>query len=152
MGYKLVDARRKILGRICSRIAKQALLGDSLVIVNAKDAVISGHPHSIVQFYLDRQEKHTLSQPKAGPNWPHRPDTMMRRTLRSMLPHNDRGLNALKRIQVFISDIPSHLKDKYPIDGEFKILKADGDKIKRNVMSLGDVAMHIGWKHRYGEA
>ncbi len=151
MGYKLVDARRQIMGRICSRIAKQALLGDSLVIVNAKDAVISGHTDSIILAWLDRQEKHTLSKPTRGPFWPHRPDTIMRRCLRSMLPKNDRGRSALKRIQVFISDVPNHLKSKYPIDGEFKIAKADGDKIKRDVMSLGELAVHIGWKHRKGE-
>ncbi len=151
MGYKLVDARHMIFGRILSRIAKQALLGDHIVIINAKESVMSGHRDSMILAWLDRQEKHTAVKPLRGPFWPHRPDHIMRRALRSMLPKNDRGRSALKRVQVFISAIPTHLKEKYPIDGEMKITKADGDKIKRDVVSLGELSMHIGWKHHWEE-
>jgi len=76
---------------------------------------------------------------------------MLRRTIRSMLPKNERGRSAFKRVQVFISEIPEHLKEKYSIDGEFQIAKADGNKIRRKVMSLGELAMEIGWKHRRSE-
>jgi len=40
--YQLYDASDRILGRFCSHIAKKALLGEHIVIVNAKDAIISG--------------------------------------------------------------------------------------------------------------
>ena len=39
--YKLIDATDKILGRFCSQIAKKALLGNYVVIINAKNAIFS---------------------------------------------------------------------------------------------------------------
>ena len=41
--YQLLDAKNQILGRFCSQVAKRALLGEFIVIVNAKDAIISGN-------------------------------------------------------------------------------------------------------------
>ena len=32
---QLLDARNKILGRFCSQVAKKALLGEQIVIINA---------------------------------------------------------------------------------------------------------------------
>ncbi|MHA2430211.1 MAG: uL13 family ribosomal protein, partial [Promethearchaeota archaeon] len=45
--YLLLDATDKILGRFCSQAAKKALLGDRVVIINAKHAIISGTKKNI---------------------------------------------------------------------------------------------------------
>ena len=50
--YLLLDAKDKILGRFCSQVAKKALLGEQIVIINAKDAIISGTKRSIHEKYL----------------------------------------------------------------------------------------------------
>ena len=50
--YQLYDASNKILGRFCSHIAKKTLLGEYIVIINAKDAIISGTKRDIHEKYL----------------------------------------------------------------------------------------------------
>lgn len=148
MPYKLVDAKGKIVGRLCSFIAKRALYGDMIVIVNAKEAVLTGSTPNIVKTRILRQDIHTHANPRMGPFWPHRPDTLLRRTLRGMLPRNNRGLLAYKRVQVFVAGVPNHLQKKYPIEGEIAVPKADGAKTKAHLLTLGEVAAQIGWETR----
>jgi len=149
MSYKLVDAKGKIMGRLCSFLARHAQQGENIVIVNAKDCVITGSVPSITKWRIDKQDIHTHARPLDGPFWPHRPDTMLRHCLRGMLPKNDRGNRALRRVQVFIAGIPDHLKHKYPIEGEIQVPKADGDKTKaKNLMTLGELGFQIGWESR----
>ncbi|HMF31397.1 MAG TPA: 50S ribosomal protein L13 [Candidatus Lokiarchaeia archaeon] len=148
MSYKLVDAKGKIMGRLCSFLARHAQYGENIVIINAKDAVVTGSIPSITKWRILKQNIHTHANPKMGPFWPHRPDTLLRRCLRGMLPKNDRGARALKRVRVFVADIPDWLKHKYPIEGEIKVLKADGDKTNAHLMTLGELSYQIGWESR----
>ncbi len=43
-----VDASGQIVGRMCSRIAKLLLSGDSVVIVHADKALFSGHRSNVM--------------------------------------------------------------------------------------------------------
>jgi len=151
MSFKLVDAKGKIMGRLCSFLARHAQQGDNIVIINAKDAVVTGSTPSITRWRIAKQDIHTHARPLDGPFWPHRPDTLLRHCLRGMLPKNDRGARALKRVQVFVGDIPEHLKYKYPIQGEIQVLKADGEKTKAHMLTLGQLSKLIGWETRSEE-
>jgi len=112
--YQLLDAKDKILGRFCSQVAKKALLGEYIVIINAKDAIISGNKKDIQEKYLAKLNISTATNPRRGPFWPRRPDNFMRNVIKKMLPRKKiRGKEALKRIHVYISDIPERFKKQY---------------------------------------
>lgn len=94
------DASDQILGRLASRVAKRLLEGEQVVVVNAERAVITGGRKAILREY--RQKRRVGSQRK-GPFFPKRPDRILRRTVRGMLPsQRRRGQEALERLRVFV--------------------------------------------------
>ena len=96
----IIDATELILGRVASTVAKRLLQGETIVIVNAEKAAISGKRLSIV-----REAKTFLEvgHPRKGPLHPRRPDQIVRRTVRGMLPwKKPKGKQAYKRLRVFL--------------------------------------------------
>jgi large subunit ribosomal protein L13 len=153
--YKLYDATNKILGRFCSQIAKKALLGEYIVIINAKDAIISGNKRNIHERYLAKLEISTATNPRRGPFHERRPDTFMRRVIRQMLPRKKlRGKEALKRIHVYISDIPERFKIRYQNLEPYEILDADKQRLSyyNKYITLENLCQRIGWKRNEIEA
>ena len=97
--WKKLDASDKILGRLCSQVAKKALLGEQIVIVNAKNAVISGNRNTTLKKYVDLMEVRTATNPTHGPFHSSRPDTFLRQRVKGMLPaQKQRGKKALRRM------------------------------------------------------
>ncbi|MBY8981537.1 MAG: 50S ribosomal protein L13 [Candidatus Lokiarchaeota archaeon] len=112
--YLLLDAKDKILGRFCSQVAKKALLGYNIVIINAKDAIISGNKSSTHQRYLEKLKIRTATNPTRGPFHKRRPDTFMRRVIKQMLPRKKiRGKDTIKKVHVYVGEIPYRFKSRY---------------------------------------
>ena len=135
----VIDASGLILGRMASVVAKRLLLGESIVIVNAEKATISGKRLSRV-----REAKAFLEvgHPGKGPFHPRRPDQIVRRTVRGMLPHRlPKGQVAFKRLRVFLG-VPSEFKDV-----KFQTIPQAGvDKLKCPYVTVGEFAKEIGYK------
>jgi large subunit ribosomal protein L13 len=113
--YILIDATNKIMGRLASQVAKKALLGQNVVVINAKSVIISGSKRDILEKYLDKLKIKTSTNPKWGPFHKRRPDTFLRRVIGQMLPRKKiRGKEAMKRVHVYIGTIPERFKHKYP--------------------------------------
>ena len=153
--YTILDAKDKILGRFCSQTAKRALLGERIVIINAKDAIISGTKRNIHDNYLLKLNISTATNPRRGPFWPRRPNTFMRKVIKQMLPRKKlRGKEALRRIHVYISDIPDRFKARYQklIPGEIK--HADKTRLSyyNKYITLENLCLRIGWNKREIEA
>jgi large subunit ribosomal protein L13 len=105
----IINADGLILGRMISIIAKRLLNGEEIVIVNAEKAVLSGKKRSKVD---EAKEFLEVGYPRAGPFHYKRPDRIVRRTVRGMLPYREpKGKNAYKRLKVFIG-VPEDLKDQ----------------------------------------
>jgi len=137
-GWTVIDATGLILGRMASVVAKRLLMGEHIVIVNAEKAVISGKKKAIVRRYKERLR---IGHYRKGPYWPRRPDRIVWRTIRGMLPrYKEKGKRALKRLKVFIG-----------VPGEFKgvqaqtIPEARADKLKCPYITVGELAREIGW-------
>lgn len=153
--YQLLDAKNKILGRFCSQVAKKALLGEHIVIINAKDAIISGRKSNIHESYLAKLNIRTATNPQRGPFWPRRPDTLMRNVIKKMLPRKKlRGKEALKRIHVYIEDIPERFRHKYKNLSPSEIINADKTRLSyyNKFITLENLCLRIGWKKREIEA
>lgn len=153
--YQLIDATDKILGRFCSQIAKRALLGEYIVIINAKDAIISGTKRDIHEKYLAKLNISTATNPRRGPFHERRPDTFMRRVIKQMLPRKKlRGKEALKRVHVYITDIPERFKSRYQKLMPTEINNADKKRLSyyNKFITLDNLCQRIGWKKTEIEA
>jgi len=134
---KIYDAENHILGRFASVIAKSLLKGEKIIVVNCEKAVLAGNPESKVEFYFERIRR---GDPIHGPFFPKRPNEILRRTIRGMLPWDrTKGRDAFKNLKVFVG-IPEELKNK-----TFeKVAIADANKLKTKYITLGDVSAAIG--------
>ncbi|MHA2008887.1 MAG: 50S ribosomal protein L13 [Promethearchaeota archaeon] len=151
INYQLIDATNKILGRLCSQVAKKALLGEYIVIINAKDAIISGTKKDIHDNYLAKLNISTATNPTRGPFHERRPDTFMRRVIKQMLPRKKfRGKEALKRIHVYISNIPERFKSRYQVLNPIEIYNADKSRLSyyNKYITLENLCLRIGWNQK----
>ena len=134
----LVNADGLILGRMASVVAKKLLNGENVIIVNAEKAVISGKKRSKI---AEAKEFLEVGAPKRGPFHYRRPDRILRKTVRGMLPFKQpKGKNALKKLKVFIS-VPEDLKDQQMVSIE----EAQAAKLNGPHFTLADLAKQIGW-------
>ncbi|KPV62913.1 MAG: 50S ribosomal protein L13 [Candidatus Bathyarchaeota archaeon BA1] len=134
----VIDARGLILGRMASSIAKRLLRGETIVIVNAEMAAISGKRLSRV-----REAKAFLEvgHPGKGPFHPRRPDQIVRRVIRGMLPRRKpRGQQAFRRLRVFLG-VPEEYKGKEAQT----IPDANVERLGCPYLTVGDLAKEIGW-------
>jgi len=122
MTETIIDATNSIVGRLGTVIAKRALLGETIRIVNAEKAIVSGNKNYLVEEFHHRIKK---GVPSKGPFFPRREDMMLRRMLRGMLPRKqERGIAAFKRIKCYIG-VPPEFQGK-PLE---KIKEADGSRL-----------------------
>jgi len=102
----IINGDGLLLGRMASIVAKRALKGESIAIVNAEKVIISGSRSRVLSQY-DR--KRSRGSREGGPFFPRRPDHIVRRTIRGMLPYKrPAGMEAFKRIKVYVG-VPSDL-------------------------------------------
>ena len=138
----VVDATNCIAGRMCSHVSKLLLEGNRVTIVNAEKAMLSGNRHKTIELYKEHLEINSVTNPIHGPFHPRRPDTMLTKMVRGMVPKRQpKGMEAHKRLRVFIGvpdDIKSTKMNSYE---DSKITKPESYYI-----SVGDVAKQIGWK------
>jgi large subunit ribosomal protein L13 len=134
----VIDAKGLILGRMASTTAKRLLRGESIIIVNAEKAVISGKRLSRIK---EAKKKLEVGHPKKGPFHPRRPEQIVRRTIKGMLPRRKpKGQQAYRRLRVFV-DVPQELKETETQT----IPDAESEKLKCPYITVGKLAKEIGW-------
>jgi large subunit ribosomal protein L13 len=134
----IIDAKGLILGRMSSVIAKRLLQGESVIVLNAEKAAISGKRLQIVHEAKTFLE---VGHPRKGPYHPRRPDRIVRRTIRGMLPwKKPKGRQAYKRLRVYLG-APKEFDGKETQT----ILDASAEKLKSPYITVGELAKEIGW-------
>jgi len=110
----VINGENKIFGRLCSYVAKKLVdSNEKVVVVNSKNVMISGDRKKIINKYLDKLGKGGKGNPRNNPKPPRYPDRMFKRAVRGMLPRNATGLNALKRLKVYV-DVPENFDKEVP--------------------------------------
>ena|SRR3989344_5222268 len=105
----IIDGTNLILGRLATYVAKKALEGESVIIVNCENIVVSGRKKQIIGLYNERLNRGDAYK---GPFFPKMPDRIVRRTIRGMLPYTqERGAKAYKRVKVFMG-VPDSYKNQ----------------------------------------
>jgi len=103
----IVDATGLVMGRLASVTAKSLLAGEEVNIVNAEKALITGGKNSIFADYGHTRER---GHKERGPYFPRRPEMILKRTVRGMLPYKmRRGRDAFSRLRIYVG-IPRELK------------------------------------------
>jgi large subunit ribosomal protein L13 len=138
----VVDAANCIVGRMCSHVAKLLLQGNRVAIVNAEKAMLSGNRYKTISLYKEHLEINSVTNPIHGPFHPRRPDTILTKMVRGMIPKSKAsGIEAFKRLRVYIG-IPEELKNIEPESFNDSMIT----KPASYYITVGDVAKQIGWK------
>lgn len=123
------------MGRLAAAVAERLQKGEEITIVNAEKVIITGNPKMIKTRWL---EKYTTGNPHHGPWWPKRPDLMLHRSIRGMVPYKKKsGRDAMGKLKVFIgtNNVDTSKAEKMTRE------------IRTNFITLGELATVVGgWK------
>ena len=137
----IVDGTNMIAGRLCSHVAKLLLKGNKVVIVNSENIMISGNRESIINEYREFLEVASINNPKFGPFHPRRPDTIITKMVRGMLPKTkSSGKAAFKRLRAYLG-VPNELKSLSRTQFEDARIR----KSSPYYTSVGELGKMIGW-------
>jgi len=138
----IVDATDHIAGRLSSHVAKLLLKGNRVSVVNCEKIMMSGTRSNIIQEYREFLEINSIINPKHGPVHRRRPDTIITKMIRGMLPYGKKpsGIEAHKRLRTYIGS-PKELKSLEKIQFE----KAKIKKSASNYTTMGELSRVIGW-------
>ena len=138
----VVDATNCIAGRMCSHVSKLLLQGNKVAIVNAEKAMLSGYRYKTIELYKEHLEINSVTNPIHGPFHPRRPDTILSKMVRGMVPkRKTSGVEAHQRLRVYIG-VPEEMKNtKLETFADSKIRKPESYYI-----TIGEVAKQIGWQ------
>jgi len=113
MDNVVIDANDGIMGRIAAFVAKQALLGKQVSIVNCENVMISGKRKVLVETYKEKIAKGGTAQ--KGPYISRTPEGIFKRAIRGMLPWSkSRGREAFRRIKCYVG-IPKEFENSEKI-------------------------------------
>ncbi len=135
----IIDANNLIAGRLGGFVAKRILMGEDIKIVNSEEAVITGKKEDIYRRYKEKLER---GHPRTGPFMERMEDRFLRRIIKGMLPHQARGIEALRKLICYIG-FPNELKDK-----KFETIEeANVEKTKSlKYLKIKDVCKFLGKK------
>ena len=136
----LINAQGLIVGRLSSIVARKLLEGDEVTIINAEKAVLSGAKAMTFAEYKQAVDRGTTEK---GPYYPKRPDAIIKRAIRGMLPYKaQRGKDAMARLRIYIG-LPSELQGQKAVTLE----KASVDRLSSfKYMELGELSKQLGAK------
>ena len=121
---KIINGKDAILGRLAGHVAKEALKGEEIAIVNCEQIIITGSYEDIKEDFDQSKGRRgtTFNGPKVSKN----SEKIVKRAIRGMLPNHreGRGKQALHRIKCY-KGIPKEFENS-------KILEIEKIKPKRN--------------------
>ncbi len=136
----IIDAENLILGRMATFVAKKAILGEKIDVVNCEKAIITGTKVRIIEKYKRINDIGTQFK---GPFLKKLPDRFVRRVIRGMIPYKQgKGRDAYKRIMCYMS-VPMEFDGK-----KLETIKeADISRVKSlKYITVGDVCKALRGK------
>lgn len=131
--WHLIDAKNKILGRISSEVATVLMgknkayyvpnldTGDYVVIINAKDVVLSGKKETQKKYYSHSGYPGGLYMKTAKQIRNQKPELLIRNAISGMLPKTTMGKQMAKKLYVFASG-------EHPFAQKFQQSSTDSQK------------------------
>lgn len=137
----VIDANNLILGRMASNVAKRLLNGEEIKIINAERTIISGRKDTTFERYRRYADRGSR---EFGPRFPRRPDQIVSRTIRGMIPHTKAtGREAYNRLKVYIGVPPELSKEQASTVEDASIMRLSTS----NYTVLGELSRKLGSKY-----
>ncbi len=133
----IINAKDLIVGRMATVVAKKALLGEKVDIVNCQDTYMTGKSSYLHGEYKRRSEQGTFK----GPFLPKMPDRFVRRVIRGMLPYKqEKGKKAFARVMCYVG-IPKEFEGKEMVSVD----NAHISKVKNmDYLQVKDICKKLG--------
>jgi large subunit ribosomal protein L13 len=134
------DAEKHIAGRMCTTIAHQLLKGETIVIVNAEKAIVTGDRDNVLENYKAKRDR---GYTHSGPFFPRRADLILKRTVRGMLPYDrPNGKAAYHRLKVYVGVPPEFATSKKEkVENAMRLNTG-------KYITVGDISAFLGSKVR----
>ena len=138
----VVDATNHIAGRLASNVAKLLMQGNRVSVVNCEKIMMSGTRSNQIKEQKEFLEINSIINYKHGPVHYRRPDTLMAKMIRQMLPYDRKpsGKAAHQRLRTYIGS-PKEIKSLEKIQFEKALIR----KTSSNYTALGELCRIIGW-------
>lgn len=138
----VVDATGHVAGRLSSHVAKLLLQGNRVSIINCENIMISGTRANIISEYRKFLKINSVINPKHGPVHYRRPDTMITKMIRGMLPYGKKpsGVSAHRRLRAYIGS-PRELR---PLE-KTRFAKAQITRPASGYTTMGELGSVVGW-------
>ena len=135
-----VNAEGIILGRLCSYVAKKALNGYTVDVVNVEKSVLTGTRRVVLEKF---KRFRNMGEPFHGPFIGRSAKDLFKRSLRRMVPHKKtRGVEALARVKAY-KGMPVRFTDtKMETLQESHVSKVPNTKY----LQLHEVTSYLGGK------
>lgn len=135
-----IDGKNLRLGRLGTVVAKKALLGETINIVNAAEVVITGDKKKVFASFIRKKE---MGTPSTGPFHSRVPSQVVKRSIRGMLPYKmPRGRAALERVKCYNGVPPELANEKFESITEAHIDESMASKY----VSVGRICKLLGGK------
>ena len=120
----VVDADGETLGRLASRIAQLLAgkhkptfathidTGDHVIVVNAGKLIVTGDKLSTKSYARHSGYPGGFREERLGDLLARRPEEVIRRTVKGMLPHNRLGTQMLRKLKVYAGNEHPHPAQK----------------------------------------
>jgi large subunit ribosomal protein L13 len=132
------EGKGAVVGRLASHVAKLTLKGESAVVLNVEQAVITGDPVMVVKKYAGRRGITNKADPEHAAKWPKRPDYLFKKIVTGMLPkHSARSKAALSLLRAYVS-VPKEYAAHSKIDS-----KTAHKKIAGRFITLQDLCRQL---------
>ncbi|MBM3228355.1 50S ribosomal protein L13 [Candidatus Pacearchaeota archaeon] len=99
---KIIDGNNAVLGRLASYVAKEALRGEEIIVLNCESVIITGNKKFIRKNFEESRRK--VGSGQKGPKISRDAEKIVKRAIRGMLPNYRRGRGAVaySRIKCYI--------------------------------------------------
>ena len=137
----IINAEGLVAGRLASKVAKMAINGEAVTIINAEKVILVGSKTAVMPKFQQRVEAAVKSNPHYGPKYDRLPSKMLRRMIKGMLPNKSRTNERMIKLVTVYNTVPASIdiKNSETIE-EIKCNE------RNEYMYLGDVAKALGGK------
>jgi len=144
MAEIVIDGKNLVLGRLGAVVAKKLLAGEHVVVLNAEYLALSGDKKYIEEKYQKRRWAVNKANPEHAPHWPRRPDMLVKRVIRGMLPFDSaHGRKAFKNLRVYMG-IPAAFESAQMADLGIKNTEA----LHTRYTLIGELCSSLGYHTR----
>ncbi len=118
--WHIVDAKGKVLGKVATKVAEilrgkhKAIFtphldtGDAVIVINAKDVVLTGSKLSQKKYYRSSGYSGSVKEISAEKLLAKDPKQVLEKAISGMIPHNRLKKGILQRLKIYKGDEHAH--------------------------------------------